>query len=124
MYPYRPLYPTNNAYLPPPQPPLAFVLTHHFGPYGTGPVSPAGMRFLNAVAPGLTSNPRPAIMPPPPRPLAYHPQDHDYQQDARRWEYPHKCNCSCHYRLDYYHPHYGYSYNYGPRPRPPQVVRY
>ncbi|KAI1408693.1 hypothetical protein F5Y13DRAFT_172109 [Hypoxylon sp. FL1857] len=124
MYPYGPLYPANNAYLPPPQPPLASVLSHHFGPYGTGPVSPAGMHFLNVVAPGLTPNPRPAIMPPPPKPLPYPPQHHDYQRGPQLWKDPRKCNCSCHYRSNYHRPYYGYSYHYGPRPRPPQAIWY
>ncbi|OTA56600.1 hypothetical protein K449DRAFT_387335 [Hypoxylon sp. EC38] len=122
MYPYQPLYPSNNPYLSPPQ--LPSVLSHHFGPYGTGPVSLEGMHFLNAVYPGLTSNPRPAIMPPPPKLLTYHPQHHDYRHGPQPWKYTRKCGCSCHYRPGYYRSYYGYGYNYGPGHCPSQIARY
>ncbi|KAI0888509.1 uncharacterized protein GGS22DRAFT_156055 [Annulohypoxylon maeteangense] len=78
MYPCQPYYPGNYGYyVPPAQPPLAYVLASHFGPYGLGPVSAAGMQFLSYTAPNLRPLPQPFIpqgvpygyqLPPPPQP--------------------------------------------------------
>ncbi|KAI1208652.1 uncharacterized protein F4807DRAFT_430566 [Annulohypoxylon truncatum] len=83
MYPCPPYYSGNYAYyFPPVQPPLAYVLANHFGPYGKGPVSAAGMQFLNCVAPNLRPLPQPYtpygmpygyIPPPPPPPPPSYP---------------------------------------------------
>ncbi|OTB00495.1 hypothetical protein M426DRAFT_15437 [Hypoxylon sp. CI-4A] len=124
MYPYPPYCPPYNVYPPlppppppppPPLPPMALLIARHFGPYGNGPVSPAGLHFLNCVAPRYVPCPPPYFMPPPPPPPAILPP-------------PEPWHLARSYRVRYTHespPGHvrGYDYDHVPRPRHRKLKR-
>ncbi|KAI0007562.1 hypothetical protein F4779DRAFT_591327 [Xylariaceae sp. FL0662B] len=108
----------TNTYLYPPQLHPASILARHFGPFGTGPLSPAAVQFMNAVAPGFTPyrQPPPFSSAPTPRtprtPRVHRSQYHRGGYSSRPGQHSRWHGHRYGYRPVYYAPPYGYGYGY------------
>ncbi|KAI1388059.1 uncharacterized protein F4822DRAFT_301117 [Hypoxylon trugodes] len=91
MHSYPPYHLTNDVYRPytvPYTPLLCYILSYHFGPAGTGPISPSGHQFLNSVAPGFMPNPPQYSTPHPRISYHHHPHYHIYRDEYPPWVPP------------------------------------
>ncbi|KAI1775974.1 hypothetical protein F4818DRAFT_415629 [Hypoxylon cercidicola] len=105
MHPYPLFYPINNGYFGSPMLSPGSVLARHFGPYGTGPFSPAALQFINSIAgPGFIPGPQqfPSPIPPP----------HVYQ--PHHYAFP-PWTCQPQYGYGYWPRHPGHGYHSKPK---------